>query len=220
MGMGVEATDRSPAPRRTAAAAAAEGADSTLRSPRGGSWLRAFGFGAALGVVAFAVVALINSRADDNSNVTIPARASSAQPPATVALPPGEKGAKPAQKAAKQPAPKPAPAPAPKPKPAPVAKAATPPATVATTPPAASAPLPAAAKPTTLRCDPIYGGSTSYKVTSSAKSGKPTGCGQAHDVLLGALNGSAPSGWKCKTDTGAAVIATCRSGGKTLTARR
>jgi len=216
--MGAEARDRSPAPTRTAAAAAAEGSDSTLRSPRGGSWLRAFGFGAALGIVAFAVVALINSRGDDNNNLTI---ASAPQPAATVALPPGEKVAKPpAHKAAKPAAPKPAPAPAPKPKPAPAAKAKTPPATVATPPPAAPAPAPAAAKPTTLRCDPIYGGSTAYKVSSSAKGGKPTACGQAHDVLLGALNGNAPSGWKCKTDTGAAVIATCRSGGKTLTARK
>jgi outer membrane biosynthesis protein TonB len=219
--MGAEATDRSPAPRRTAAAAAAEGGDSTLRSPRGGSWLRAFGFGAALGVVAFAVVALINSRGDDNNNVTIPASASSAQPPATVALPPGGQSAKPpAHKAAKPAAPKPAPAPAPKPKPAPAAKTKAPPATATAPPPAAPKPAPAAAKPTTLRCDPIYGGSTAYKVTSSAKGGKPTGCGQAHDVLLGALNGNAPGAWKCKTDTGASVIATCRSGGKTLIARK
>ena len=181
--------------------------------------MRAFAFGAALGVVAFAVVALINSRSDGNNNVTITSHALSSQPPATVALPPSEKSAKPpAHKAAKPAAPKPAPAP--KPKPAPTAKAKAPPATVAAPPPAAPAPAPAAAKPTTLRCDPIYGGSTAYKVTSSAKGGKPTGCGQAHDVLLAALNGSAPSGWKCKTDTGAAVIATCRSGAKTLTARK
>ena len=185
--------------------------------------MRAFAFGAALGVVAFAIVALINSRSDDNNNVTITSQALSSQPAATVALPPSEKSAKPpAHKAAKPAAPKPAPAPAPKPKPAPTAKAKAqaPPAKVAAPAPAAPAPAPAAARPTTLRCDPIYGGSTAYKVTSSAKGGKPTACGQAHDVLLGALNGSAPSGWKCKTDTGAAVIATCRSGSKTLIARK
>ncbi len=93
------------------------------------------------------------------------------------------------------------------------------------TPPAAA---PAAPQPAnrTVKCDPIVGsgnlnGGKTYPVTSSASSARPTGCGEAHSVLLSALStgSTTVSGWNCKTDTSGDPIAVCRSGGRTILAR-
>ena len=92
------------------------------------------------------------------------------------------------------------------------------------TPPAAA---PAAPQPAnrTVKCDPIVGsgslnGGKTYPVTSSASSARPSGCDEAHSVLLSALStGSTTlSGWNCKTDTGGDPIAVCHSGGRTIQA--
>jgi len=100
---------------------------------------------------------------------------------------------------------------------------ATPPA--ATPPPAAA---PAARQPAnrTVKCDPIVGsgslnGGKTYPVTSSASSARPTGCGEAHSVLLSALSsgGTTVGGWNCKTDTSGDPIVVCRSGTRTILAR-
>ncbi len=98
----------------------------------------------------------------------------------------------------------------------------TPTATVASpalTTPSAAAPV---AKPVvrTENCDPIIGSGTAnggrtYPVTSSAKDGDPAGCGQAHDVLLSALQGSGTTigDWACKTDPSGDPVASCTSTG-------
>jgi hypothetical protein len=109
----------------------------------------------------------------------------------------------------------------------PTATTPTPTATApSATPPAAVAP---AAKPVvrTQRCDPIVGtgyvnGGRSYDVTSSAKDGDPAGCTEAHSVVLSALSGQATTvgDWTCKTNPGAATVATCTSaGGRSIQAR-
>lgn len=93
------------------------------------------------------------------------------------------------------------------------------------TPPVATSTTPQAAKGT-VRCDPIVGSGSlnagkSYPVISSASSGHPTNCGDAHSVLLSALStgSTTVSGWGCRMDTGGDPIAVCRSGGRTIAAR-
>lgn len=109
--------------------------------------------------------------------------------------------------------------------------------TPATTPtvPAAAAPAvttPAAAAPVakpvvrTEKCDPIIGsgsanGGKTYPVTSSAKDGNPAGCGEAHSVLLSALQGSGTTvgDWTCKRNPSGSPIASCTStGGRSIQA--
>jgi hypothetical protein len=93
--------------------------------------------------------------------------------------------------------------------------------------PAAAAPAPAAAAPAkpsarTLRCDPIFGGGVPHAVTSSARDGDPAGCGEAHSVLLTALNGGSTSvgGWRCTTRPNGQTLAACTSaGGRRILAR-
>jgi hypothetical protein len=100
----------------------------------------------------------------------------------------------------------------------------------AVTAPSAAAPAAAApaAKPVvrTEKCDPIIGSGTansgqSYAVTSSAKDGDPAPCGEAHDTLLSALQGSGTTigAWTCKTDPSGDPVASCTStGGRTIVA--
>jgi hypothetical protein len=95
------------------------------------------------------------------------------------------------------------------------------------TTPSAAAPAPAA-KPVvrTEKCEPIIGSGTAnsgqtYAVTSSAKDGDPADCGEAHDVLLSALQGSGTTigDWTCKTNPSGNPIATCTStGGRSIQA--
>ena len=104
-------------------------------------------------------------------------------------------------------------------------------ATTPTTPAATSAApatgsAPAAAPASQARqveqCDPIFGNGVPHAVTSSARAGQTlTGCGEAHSVLLAALNGQAASvgGWNCVNRPNARTLATCTSGGRTITAR-
>jgi hypothetical protein len=101
--------------------------------------------------------------------------------------------------------------------------------------PTATAPAlttPSAAAPATNpvvrteKCDPIIGSGTAnsgktYAVTSSAKDGDPTDCGEAHDVLLSALQGSGTTigDWSCKTDPSGDPVASCTStGGRSIQA--
>jgi hypothetical protein len=77
----------------------------------------------------------------------------------------------------------------------------------------------------TGKCDPIVGsgrlnGGKTYPVTSSASSGRPTTCGEAHSVLLSALSGSATQvgDWNCSTDTSRDPIAVCHSSARTIQA--
>jgi hypothetical protein len=107
--------------------------------------------------------------------------------------------------------------------------AITPPVPTATAPvvttPSAAAP---AAKPVIRneKCDPIIGsgslnGGRTYPVTSSAKHGNPAACGEAHSVLLSALQGSGTTvgRWTCKTDPSGDPIASCTStGGRSIQA--
>jgi hypothetical protein len=102
---------------------------------------------------------------------------------------------------------------------------ATTPTIPAVTPPPAATP---AAKPVvrTEKCEPIIGSGTansgkSYAVTSSAKDGDPVDCGEAHNVLLSALQGSGTTigDWTCKTDPSGNPIASCTStGGRSIRA--
>src|SRR5829696_7817443 len=91
---------------------------------------------------------------------------------------------------------------------------------------AAATPAPAAAVPAanslvrTEKCEPIIGRGTAnsgqtYEVTSSAKDGDPAGCGEAHDILLSALqeSGTSIGDWSCKTDSSGDPIASCTSTG-------
>ena len=94
-----------------------------------------------------------------------------------------------------------------------------------TTPSAAAAPV---AKPVVRakKCEPIIGsgsanGGQTYPVTSSAKDGDPAACGEAHSVLLSALQGSGTSvgDWTCKTNPSGDPVATCTStGGRSIQA--
>jgi len=93
----------------------------------------------------------------------------------------------------------------------------------AATPPPAAAP---AAKPVVRseKCDPIIGSGTAnrgttYVVTSAAKDGDPAACGEAHSVLLSALQGQGTSigDWTCKTNPSGTMVARCTSaGGRTI----
>jgi pyruvate/2-oxoglutarate dehydrogenase complex dihydrolipoamide acyltransferase (E2) component len=103
---------------------------------------------------------------------------------------------------------------------APTPPAATTPSTPAVTTPSAAAP---AAKPVVRseKCDPIIGsgtanGGTTYVVTSSAKDGDPAACGEAHSVLLSALQGQGTTigHWTCKTNPTGSTVATCTSTGR------
>jgi hypothetical protein len=118
---------------------------------------------------------------------------------------------------------------------APAAPAAPPAPQATVTAPAVKAPPAAPAKSVqpvavqpvarTAKCDPIVGsgslnGGKTYPVTSSASSGRPTTCGEAHSVLLSALSGSATQlgDWNCTTDTSGDPIAVCHSSGRTIQA--
>ncbi|HSR22658.1 MAG TPA: hypothetical protein VLW53_03840 [Candidatus Eisenbacteria bacterium] len=105
----------------------------------------------------------------------------------------------------------------------------TPPATApAVTTPTTAAPAvaPPTGKPAVRvqRCAPIIGSGASnsgksYPVTSTAKDGGPAPCGEAHSVLLAALNGASTGGWHCTTQPSGSTIATCTStGGRTIRA--
>jgi hypothetical protein len=109
--------------------------------------------------------------------------------------------------------------------------------TLATTPtvptetaPAVTTPsaAPPAANPVVRKenCDPIIGsgsanGGAIYPVTSSAKDGNPAACGEAHSILLSALQGSDTTvdDWICKTDPSGDPVASCTStGGRSIQA--
>jgi hypothetical protein len=92
--------------------------------------------------------------------------------------------------------------------------------------PATSAPpaaTPAAKSTVRARsCDPIFGGGTPHAVTSTARDGDPAGCGEAHSVLLTALNGvgTGVGGWHCTTRPNGQTLAVCTSaGGRRIVAR-
>ena len=95
----------------------------------------------------------------------------------------------------------------------------------AVTEPSAAAP-PAKPVVRASKCDPIIGSGTAnsgktYAVTSSAKDGDPADCGEAHSVLLSALQGGGTTigDWTCKTNPSGSVIATCTStGGRSIRA--
>jgi hypothetical protein len=177
---------------KTAAVAVADAIEPSLGPPRRGGFGRWLGVGALLaGVVV--VIVLIAKGASDSQNATV------ADPIPTITTSP--------------------PAAAASPTPSVTAPAVTTPHTAA----------PPTAKPVnrTSKCDPIVGSGSlnsgrSYPVTSSAGRGRhPADCGQAHSVLLGALSSgsTAVSGWSCSTDPSGDPIATCRSTGRTITAR-
>jgi hypothetical protein len=98
--------------------------------------------------------------------------------------------------------------------------------TPAQSPPPAAAPAP---KPAirTASCDPIIGSGSAnsghtYAVTSTATDGDPAGCGEAHSVLLSALNGGGATigEWHCTTQPSGPTIASCTSpGGRKIQAR-
>ena len=108
--------------------------------------------------------------------------------------------------------------------------ATTPPIVPTATPPAVTTPSAAVpvAKPVVRneKCDPIIGsgslnGGRTYPVTSSAKDGNPAACGEAHSVLLSALQGSGTTvgNWTCNTDPSGDPIASCTStGGRSIQA--
>jgi hypothetical protein len=86
-----------------------------------------------------------------------------------------------------------------------------------TTPPAATPKQPGVRSE---NCEPIIGSGTqnggkTYKVTSSATDGDPADCGEAHDTLLSALQGSGTTigDWTCKTDPSGTTVASCTSTG-------
>ena len=71
-------------------------------------------------------------------------------------------------------------------------------------------------------CAPIFGGDAPYPVTSTASRGAPAGCGEAHSVLLGALNGGGADigDWRCARSPGARTLEVCSSAsGRRITAR-
>jgi hypothetical protein len=194
-------SSRAKAPAKTASAARAEATRPSLRMPQRSGFARWFGVSALLSGVVLVIV-LIASGGDDGNNTTV----ADVIPTITTA-----------------PTAPPAPAP-------PTAKPAV--TTPAIKTPLAAAPAkaaPAAAAPSggrKLQCAPIVGSGTlnggkSYPVTSSASSGRPAGCGEAHSVLVSALSTGSTSigGWSCKTDTSGDPIATCHSGGRTVLAQ-
>ena len=74
--------------------------------------------------------------------------------------------------------------------------------------------------PRSSAAEPLNSGKT-YAVTSSAKDGGPAHCGEAHDVLLSALQGSGTTigDWTCKTDPSGDQVASCTStGGRSIQA--
>jgi hypothetical protein len=113
----------------------------------------------------------------------------------------------------------------------------TPATTPAVTTPTAAATAPAGTTPSAVtpaakpvvrssNCDPIIGSGTAnsgktYEVTSTAKDGDPAGCGEAHSVLLSALQGGGTTigDWTCKTAPSGSPVASCTStGGRTIQA--
>jgi hypothetical protein len=107
--------------------------------------------------------------------------------------------------------------------PADTATSSTPPVTTPSTDPSASKQL-----VRTSKCDPIIGSGTAnggktYEVTSSAKDGDPAACGEAHSVLLSALQGGGTTigRWTCKIDPAGTIVASCTSstGGRSIQAK-
>jgi hypothetical protein len=88
---------------------------------------------------------------------------------------------------------------------------------------AEAAPAARAAEPAARvrHCDPVYGGGIPHRVTSSAGGGAPAGCGEAHSVLLGSLNGSSRVGaWHCTRSPDRDTLEACTSaGGRRIVAR-
>jgi hypothetical protein len=188
-----------PAPAvKTAAAAKAEATEPSLRSPRRGGFGRWLGVGAMLAGVVLVIVVIASGGENRANNATV------ADGIPTITIAPATPAAPSAPQATVT---------------APTVKAA----------PAAPAKAvrPAAVQPAarTVKCDPIVGsgglnGGKTYAVTSSASSGRPTTCGEAHSVLLSALSGSATQlgDWNCTTDTSRDPIAVCHSSGRTIQA--
>lgn len=71
-------------------------------------------------------------------------------------------------------------------------------------------------------CKPIFGGGVPHQVTSSARRGAPAGCGEAHSVLLAALNGGGTrvGEWRCQRSPGGRSLEACTSrGGRRIATR-
>jgi hypothetical protein len=71
-------------------------------------------------------------------------------------------------------------------------------------------------------CGPIFGGGAPYPGTSTASRGEPAGCGEAHSVLVQALNGGSADvdDWRCARSPGARTLEACSSaGGRRIAAR-
>ena len=98
-------------------------------------------------------------------------------------------------------------------------------ATVAAPARAGSAPsaAPSAKRDVHVRsCGSIFGAGVPHRVMSSATAGAPAGCGEAHSVLLAALNGGGASvaGWHCARSPDGRTLEACTSaGGRRITAR-
>jgi hypothetical protein len=85
----------------------------------------------------------------------------------------------------------------------------------------AEAATPAKGRVRVRSCGPIFGGGSPHRVTSSGTAAAPAGCGEAHSVLLSALNGggSTVGGWHC-TGAGGGALERCTSaGGRRIMAR-
>ncbi len=179
-------------PARTAAAAKAEGTAPSLRPGRRRSYGRWVAVAGLLAAVVLVVVLIASGGSGDNNAIVADTT------PATTPTAPAETAT------------------------------ATEPAV--TTPSAAT---PSGATPAarivvrSSNCDPIIGSGTAnggktYDVTSTAKDGDPAGCGEAHSVLLSALQGGGTTigDWTCKTNPSGSVIASCTSstGGRSIKA--
>jgi len=193
------ATTGSNGKGRTAAAAKADATESGLRPPRRGGFARWFSVSALLSGVVLVIIVIASGARENGNNATV----ADAIPTINTAPP--------------------APAVESPPDTTPTITAPPVTAPAVKTPPAAAPPAPAQR---TVKCDPIVGsgslnGGKTYPVTSSASGARPTGCGEAHSLLLGALStgGTTVSGWNCKTDTSGDPIAVCRSGTRTILAR-
>ena len=88
---------------------------------------------------------------------------------------------------------------------------------------AAPADAASAAKPQVhvRSCGTILGGGAAHRVTSSATAAVPAGCGEAHSVLLSALNGGGMTvgGWHCSGAGGRALEVCTSPGGRRIAVR-
>jgi hypothetical protein len=88
----------------------------------------------------------------------------------------------------------------------------------------AGSPAAATAKPVirVRGCEPIFGGGVPHQVSSAARGASPAGCGEAHSVLLDALNGGETNigAWHCARNPNGRTLAACTSaGGRRIVAR-